>query len=195
MDKTERRSSSEAISFRTPRELDKWLKQNHATAQELWVLMFKKNSGTPSVAWEDCVVACLAWGWIDSQRRSHDDVSFLQRLTPRRAKSSWSKKNCEHVERLIAEGRMQPSGLVHVEAARKDGRWDAAYAGPATMVIPEDFLKALKKNSTAKKFFATLNRSNLYAIYHRLHTAKRPETRAKRIADIVARLERGEAFH
>jgi uncharacterized protein YdeI (YjbR/CyaY-like superfamily) len=117
----------------------------------------------------------------------------VQRMTPRRPRSTWSKKNREHAERLIAEGRMQPSGLVHVEAARQDGRWERAYAGAAEMVVPEDLLAALAKNPAAEKFYATLDRSNLFAIYHRLQTG-RPESRAKRIATIVAALARGETF-
>ena len=187
--------ASESIPFATRDELEKWLKSHHASKRELWVRIFKKESGTPSVTWNDCVVVAIAWGWIDGQRKSLDDVSFVQRLTPRRAKSNWSKKNCEHAERLIAEGRMQPSGLVHVEAAQKDGRWEQAYAGSAEMVIPDDFLAAVKKNPAAKKFFAGLDRRNLYAIYHRVATAKRPETRQKRIAAIVAQLAEGKAFH
>ncbi len=181
-------------AFGTPQELEDWLSQNHGTAQELWVRIFKKDSGTASVTWEDCVVASLAWGWIDSQRRTHDDVSFLQRLTPRRAKSVWSAKNCAHVGRLIAEGRMQPAGLAHVEAARADGRWERAYAGPATMVIPDDFLSALEHVPAAKQSFSALSRSDLYAIYYRLHSAKRPETRQRRIAGIIATLQGGSAL-
>lgn len=187
--------SPEALAFETPHHLERWLKANHATERELWVRIYKKESGTPSVTWNDCVVLAIAWGWIDSQRRALDEVSFLQRLTPRRARSNWSKKNCEHAERLIAEGRMQPSGLAHVEAARQDGRWEKAYAGSAEMVIPEDFLNELRKNPAAKKFYATLDRRNLFVIYHRLHTAKRPETRTKRIAAMLAELARGKAFH
>lgn len=187
--------SREAIPFETRDQLEKWLKTNHQTERELWVRLFKKDSGKPSVTWEDCVVAALAWGWIDGLRRALDDVSFLQRLTPRRPKSTWSKKNREHAERLIAEGRMQPSGLAHVEAARQDGRWEQAYAGSSEMVIPDDFLEAVRKNARANKFFATLDRRNLFVIYHRVQTAKRVETRKKRIADIVAQLARGEAFH
>lgn len=141
------------------------------------------------------MVAAIAWGWIDGQKRSLDDVSFLQRLTPRRPKSSWSQRNCAHAERLIAEKKMQPSGLVHVEAARADGRWESAYAGSAGMVIPEEFLGELEKSPAAKKFYATLDRKNLYAIYHRVQTAKKPETRARRIEAIVAKLARGEVFH
>ena len=187
--------SFEALSFETPRQLERWLKSNHAKKQELWLRIFKKKSGTPSVTWNDCVVAAIAWGWIDGQRRALDEVSFLQRLTPRRAKSNWSKRNCEHAERLIAEERMQPSGLAHVDAARQDGRWEKAYAGSAAMVIPNDFLKKLGKNPAAKKFYATLDRRNRYVIYHRLQTAKRPETRQKRIATMLADLARGKAFH
>lgn len=185
----------EARSFETADQLEAWLNENHQTRRELWVRIFKKESGTPTVTWSDCVVAAIAWGWIDGQRKSLDDVSFLQRLTPRRARSSWSKKNREHAERLIAEGRMQPAGLGHVEAARQDGRWEQAYSGSADMVIPDDFLQELQKSPAANQFFATLNRRNLYVIYHRVQTAKRPETRSKRIAALVAQLARGEAFH
>ena len=185
----------EARHFETADQLAQWLKSNHATKQELWVRIFKKGSGTPSVTWDDCVIVAIAWGWIDGQRKSLDEVSYLQRLTPRRPKSNWSKRNCDHAERLIAEGRMQPAGLAHVEAARADGRWEQAYAGSSEMVIPDDFLAALQKNRAAKRFFATLDRRNLFAIYHRLQTAKRPETRQRRIESMIAQLARGEAFH
>jgi uncharacterized protein YdeI (YjbR/CyaY-like superfamily) len=187
--------STETLPFETPAQLETWLEANHETQRELWVRMFKKDSGTPSVTWNDCVIAALTWGWIDGQRKSLDEISFLQRLTPRRAKSNWSKKNCEHAERLILEGRMRPSGLAHVHAARQDGRWEQAYSGSADMVIPEDFLEELHKNADAERFFATLDRRNLYAIYHRIQTAKRPETRARRIAQMIAQLARGEALH
>lgn len=180
-----------ARSFKSPEQLDAWLKSNHATKRELWVRIFKKDSGTPSVTWQDCVVVCLAWGWIDSAKRPLDEASFLQRLTPRRPRSNWSKKNREHAERLINEGRMQPSGMVHVEAARADGRWEQAYAGSAEMELPDDFLRALDENPAAKKFFATLMRRDVYSIYHRLHTAKRPDTRARRMASILASLTEG----
>ncbi len=186
---------AKGLAFETQKLLEKWLKTNHATESEVWVRIFKKETGKPSVTWNDCVVAALTWGWIDGQKKSLDESSFLQRLTPRRAKSNWSKRNCEHAERLIAEGLMQPAGLAHVEAARADGRWGRAYSGSASMVIPEDFLEALEKSPAAKRFFATLNRANLFTIYHRLHSAKRAETRQKRIADMLARLARGEAFH
>ena len=182
-------------AFDTPELLEKWLEANHATETEIWVRIFKKDSGTPTVTWDDCVVVALAWGWIDGQRKSLDEVSFIQRLTPRRAKSNWSKRNVEIAERLIGEGRMQPAGLVPIEAARQDGRWEAAYSGSSEMVIPEDFLLELESNLAAREFYATLNRQNLFAIYYRLTTAKRVETRKKRMTEILAQLAQGKAFH
>jgi uncharacterized protein YdeI (YjbR/CyaY-like superfamily) len=131
-------------------------------------------------------------GWIDGQRKAIDEVSFMQRLTPRRPRSSWSKKNCALAESLIADGRMHAPGLAQVEAARRDGRWERAYAGSAEMTIPDDFLAALKENVAAKIFYATLDRRNLFAIYHRVHSAKKPETRTKRIHVIVDQLARGK---
>lgn len=187
--------SSDPHVFEMPHQLDTWLKLNHHSERELWVRIFKKDSGMPSVTWNDCVVAAITWGWIDGQRKSLDAVSFLQRLTPRRPRSDWSKKNCEHAERLIAEGRMQSPGLTHVQAARQDGRWEQAYSGSAEMVIPDDFLEELRRSPAAEQFFATLNRRNLYVIYHRIQTAKRLETRKKRITEMVAQLALGEAFH
>lgn len=188
-------ASEEAMSFATTAELDRWLKENHATKRELWVQIYKKASGIKSVSWADCVLCCLCWGWIDGHKKSLDELSFLQRLTPRRKKSNWSKINRDHAERLIQQGRMQPAGLVHVEAAKQDGRWEQAYAGSADMVIPDDFLKALNQSQPALDYYATLDRKNLYAIYHRVESAKRPETRAKRIQAIVAQLTRGEKFY
>ncbi|MDT7513625.1 YdeI/OmpD-associated family protein [Rhodoferax mekongensis] len=179
-------------SFETPEQLHAWLRAHHASETELWVRIFKKGTGLPSVAWEDCVLAALTWGWIDGQRKSLDDTSFLQRMTPRRARSGWSQKNVQHAERLIAEGLMQAPGLAQVEAARADGRWDAAYAGSADMVIPEDFLAALQQDPAAQAFYATLKRQQLFTIYYRLNSAKRPETRQKRMAELLDKLARGE---
>jgi uncharacterized protein YdeI (YjbR/CyaY-like superfamily) len=176
------------IAFETREALERWLKRHHDERTELWVVVFKKASGTPSVDWDGCVVAALAWGWIDGQKKSLDEGSYLQRLTPRRSRSSWSKRNCQLAEQLIADGRMQAPGLAQVQAARRDGRWDQAYAGSAQMEIPDDFLAALETNAAAKTFYATLNRRNLFAIYTRLHSAKKPETRSRRIAAIVEQL-------
>ena len=182
-------------AFASSEALRAWLADNHETETELWVRIYKKASSRPSVTWTDCVVESLCFGWIDGQKASLDELSYLQRLTPRRARSSWSQKNREHVERLVAQGRMTPAGLRHVEAAKADGRWDAAYAGAADMVIPADFLAALDERPEAKAFYETLNRTNLFAIYYRLTSAKKPETRARRMARIIEQLERGERFH
>jgi len=178
-------------TFDAPEQLHAWLQANHASETELWVRIYKKATGQPSVTWDDCVVAAIAWGWIDGLRKGLDDTSFLQRLTPRRARSNWSQKNVQHAERLIEQGRMQDAGLAHVEAARSDGRWAAAYAGSATMVMPEDFLAALQQDPAAYAFYATLKRQHLFSIYHRLHSANRPETRQKRMAELLAKLGRG----
>ena len=185
-------SEPEPLAFATRDDLENWLAENHASETELWVKLYKKASGIPSVTWQDCVIAALAWGWIDGVRHALDDTAYLQRLTPRRPKSNWSQKNVAHAERLIAEGRMQPAGMAHVEAARADGRWDAAYAASSEMEIPQDFLDALRKDKKAKATFDALTKTHLFAIYYRLHNAKRPETRAKRKAEMLARLSRGE---
>jgi len=184
-----------ALEFEGPNDLACWLAEHHADSGELWVRIYKANSRQRSVTWADCVVEAIRFGWIDGLKRSGDERSYLQRLTPRRAGSSWSIKNREHANQLIAEGRMTPAGLAHVEAARADGRWDAAYEGSATMVIPPDFLDALASLPEAEAFFRTLDRKNLYPIYYRLQTAKRPETRARRMQQILEQLSRGERFH
>jgi uncharacterized protein YdeI (YjbR/CyaY-like superfamily) len=181
---------ADSRAFETQEQLEEWLRDNHATERELWVRIFKKGSGRPTVDWEDCVVAIIAWGWIDGQKRSLDEESYVQRVTPRRARSNWSKRNCEHAERLIAEGRMQPSGLAHVESARADGRWERAYAGSADMVLPEEFTRALDADPAAQAAFARLTRSEVFSIYHPIQTAKRAETRARRIAAALAELAR-----
>lgn len=181
-------------TFESPQQLHAWLRANHASATELWVRIYKKGTGLPSVTWDDCVVAALTWGWIDGVRNALDDTAFLQRLTPRRARSNWSQKNVQHAERLIAQGHMQAPGLAQVEAARADGRWATAYAGSATMVMPEDFLAALQQDPAAHAFYATLKRQQLFTIYYRLTSAKRAETRQKRMGEILAKLGRGESL-
>ena len=186
-------SSEVRHTFEAPEQLHAWLRANHASESELWVRIFKKATGQSSVTWDDCVVAAICWGWIDGLRKALDDTSFLQRLTPRRARSNWSQKNVQHAERLIAQGHMQAAGLAHVEAARSDGRWASAYAGSATMVIPEDFLAALQQDPAAQAFYATLKRQSQFTIYYRLHSAKRSDTRQKRMAELLAKLARGES--
>lgn len=190
-----RGDASEPMEFPDRAALAAWLRANHATSPELWVRLRKAGKGAAAVSWEDCVVAALAVGWIDGQKRGEGEATWLQRLCPRRPRSLWSARNVAHAERLIAEGAMTEAGLREVERARADGRWAAAYAGPGTMEVPSDFLAALEARPLAKATFATLNRQNLYAIYHRLHTAKTAKGRAARMERLLATLERGERFH
>lgn len=182
---------SEPLAFETPDRLKRWLEQHHADQPELWVRVFKKASGTPSVTWDDLVIAALTWGWIDGQRRALDEVSFLQRLTPRRPRSLWSARNCAIAERLIEEGTMQPPGLAQVQAAREDGRWDRAYVGGAAMALPGDLLDAVQQEPAAQRTLETLSRAQQYKIYHRLQTARTPELRQRRLEAIVTQLVGG----
>lgn len=186
---------SRILPFETPTKFHRWLKTHHATERELWVRMYKKGSGQKSINWDEAVIEALCWGWIDGVRKGCDEHSFLQRFTPRKKGSNWSKRNREHVERLLAAGRMEDPGLAHVHAAQADGRWENAYAPASEMEIPADFLAAVARKPKARKFLATLNKANLYAIGYRLTTAKRPETRQKRFDQILAMLENGEKFH
>lgn len=167
------------ITFVTANELCQWLTVNHASESELWVKIYKKNTGIQSVTWNDVVLESLCWGWIDGIKKSIDDNAYLQRITPRKPRSNWSKRNTTHVERLISEGRMMPSGLAHVRAAKEDGRWESAYV-VSEMEVPADFLAELEGQPTLKTFFETLNKSSRYVIAHGLISAKKPETRRKR---------------
>ncbi len=155
----------------------------------------KKASGIPTVTHAEALDVALCYGWIDGQRDSFDDQWFLQRFTPRRPRSNWSKVNCAKVERLIEEGRMQPPGLAEVERARADGRWAAAYDAPSTATVPDDLQRALDQSPAAAAFFATLNSQNRYAILYRIQDAKKPETRARRIEKFMAMLEDGTKIY
>ena len=181
------------LAFATPQEWWGWLAANHATATEVWLIYHKKASGVASIDWQQAVVEALAWGWIDGIRKSQSDSQWVQRFTPRKAGGSWSQINRTHAERLIAEGRMQPAGLRQVQIAQENGRWQAAYSGGKTAEVPQDFQLALATApQSARDQFARLDARARYAIFYRVTTAKRPETRAKRIADFIARLTRGE---
>jgi uncharacterized protein YdeI (YjbR/CyaY-like superfamily) len=186
---------SEVAAFSSAKELEQWLDRNHAKSNGIWVRFFKKSSGVPSVSYDEALDAALCFGWIDGQLKKYDEKSWLRKFTPRRPKSVWSKRNREHADRLIRAGTMQARGLQEVEAAKQDGRWEAAYDSANKMVIPDDFLTELARNAQAKAFFATLNRANVYAIVWRLQTAKKPETRQKRLKTILAMLAKGQKFH
>ena len=172
-----------------------WLLENQEKSKGIWVLLAKKGSGRTTVTYAEALDAALEFGWIDGQAKSIDDATYMQRFTPRRPQSPWSSRNRAFAETMIAEGRMAPRGLAEVERARTDGRWDRAYDGPATAQPHPDFVAALEANPAAAAFYATLNSQNRFAIYYRVHNAKRDETRARRIAEFVAKLEKGEKFY
>jgi len=181
-------------SFPTAEKLRLWLEKNHTRSDGIWLRFFKKASGKKSISYVEAVEEALCFGWIDGQVKKYDDTSWIQRYTPRRPRSLWSKINTGRATNLIAQGRMKPAGLKQIEAAQADGRWASAYDSPGTAVPPEDFLRRLETNKKAKASFATLKKSEVYSIVFRLQTAKKPETRERRIAVIVAMLERGEKF-
>jgi uncharacterized protein YdeI (YjbR/CyaY-like superfamily) len=186
---------NEILSFKTAAEFRKWLAANHRKSDGIWLRIFKKDSGEPTVTYAEALDEALCHGWIDGLKQSHDEVSWRQRFTPRRPKSGWSKINTGHAERLIKTGRMKAAGQAQIDAAKKDGRWTAAYDSPSKSTVPEGFMAALSKNKKAKAFFESLNKANRYAIAYRLQTAKKPETRRRRMEMILAMLARGESFH
>lgn len=181
--------------FRNAKAFETWLKKHHASSDGLWLQIAKRGADEPSVTYAEAVEIALCWGWIDGQKKGLDDQHFLQRFTPRRARSVWSKVNVEKVAALIAAGRMQAPGLAQVDAAKADGRWARAYDGAKTSVVPDDLQAALDAQPQARAFFATLNASNRYAVLWRIQTAVKPETRARRIEQLVDMLARGEAIH
>jgi uncharacterized protein YdeI (YjbR/CyaY-like superfamily) len=188
-------AAERVLAFETPAEWEAWLARHHASSPGVWLRLYKKASGKASITHAQALEEALCYGWIDGQGRPKDARSWLQRFCPRRARSPWSRINTQHAERLIKAGRMQPAGLAEVAAAKKDGRWQRAYDSPKNMVIPEDFLKELSKDAKAKAFFDGLNRANLFSIAYRLQTAKKPETRERRMQAILAMMARGEKFH
>ena len=182
-------------SFQSSKELRAWMVKEHTRASGLFLRIYKKDSGVPSVTYAEALDQALCFGWIDGQKLPFDESSWIQKFTPRRARSGWSKKNVGHVDRLIQEGEMTPAGLKEIDSAKADGRWAAAYDSPANATVPPEFIKELARNPKAKQFYATLNKANVYAIAYRLQTAKRPETRIKRMKLIIEMLARGEKFH
>jgi uncharacterized protein YdeI (YjbR/CyaY-like superfamily) len=183
------------LLFATPADLEAWLEQNHASVAGLWLKIAKKGSGVESVSYAEALELALCFGWIDSQKRGLDERHFLQRFTPRRPRGKWSLINREKAEGRIASGAMRPAGLAEVEAAKADGRWQAAYAGQRTAEVPEDLQRELDRSEAAREFFATLDSANRYAILYRLQEAKKPETRERRMRKFIAMLERGEKIH
>ena len=181
--------------FKGPKEFETWLSTKHATCKGLWLRIAKKDSGLTSITYPEALDAALCYGWIDGQKKSHDEKSWLQRFTPRGPRSIWSKVNTQHTRRLIEQGRMKPAGQKAIDDAKKDGRWEAAYESQSKASVPEDLQAALNEDPEAKAFFATLESHNRYAVLFRVHGAKTPETRARRIAKFVAMLARREKLH
>lgn len=172
-----------------------WLETHHETSAGVWLRLSKKGARVASVSYEQAVETALCFGWIDGQKSSHDDEAWLQKLTPRRPRSVWSKINRERVDRLVAGGQMRPAGLRAVERARQNGQWEAAYDSPKGATVPADFQAMLDASKAAAAFFATLNSANRYAMLWRIQTAKKPETRAKRIRDLIEMLKRKEKLY
>jgi len=182
-------------AFESSKAFETWLEKNHKAVSEVFVRIYKKDAGKKTVTYAQALDVALCWGWIDGVKKSYDAESFLQRFTPRRPKSVWSDLNRQHIKRLIDAGRMTRHGLAHVEAAKADGRWDAAYAGSKQMQVPDDLLKAIHAEPKALSTFETLNRANLYALAYRTNSLKTAAGREKRIRDFVDMLKRGETLY
>ena len=183
------------LFFETSDEFRRWLDNNYNGSEGVWLRFFRKNSGILSINYDIALDEALCYGWIDGQAKKFDEQSHIQKFTPRRSRSLWSKRNIEKVTRLEKEGRMRPSGMKEVDAAKADGRWENAYDSPATMTIPEDFLEELSRDQKAAEFFNNLNKTNKYSITWRLQTARKPETRAKRMKAIIEMLSKGKSYH
>jgi uncharacterized protein YdeI (YjbR/CyaY-like superfamily) len=181
--------------FERQQDWEAWLEEHHANSAGLWLRLAKKGSGIQSLSYAEALEVALCYGWIDGQKKSYDESSWLQKFTPRGPKSIWSKINREKAQQLIESGKMRPAGLKAIESAKGDGRWDAAYDSQRSAEVPTDFQAALDSNPEAQAFFATLNRVNRYAILFRIQTAKKPETRAKRIEQFIGMLGRHEKLY
>jgi uncharacterized protein YdeI (YjbR/CyaY-like superfamily) len=188
-------SSLEIVTFRSGRAWSNWLSVNHDKCDGVWLRFFKKASNVRSVSYAEALEEALCYGWIDGQVKKYDANSYIQKFTPRRKRSAWSKLNVARALKLIEAGRMRPAGLHQIEAARQDGRWEDAYDSPSRSTVPDDLQAALARNKRARAFFDTLNKTNRYAITWRLQTARKPETRERRLKTIVAMLARGQVFH
>ena len=185
----------ETLAFPTQTAFRKWLAKNHCQSDGIWLRIYRKETRQPTVTYAEALDEALCYGWIDGQKKPFDEESWLQKFTPRRPRSAWSKANTEHTNRLITENKMTPAGLAEIEKAKADGRWDSAYDRFSRATLPEEFTRALAKNKKAQAFFETLNKTNRFSISYRLQTAKREETKQKRLKEIIAMLARGEKFH
>jgi uncharacterized protein YdeI (YjbR/CyaY-like superfamily) len=183
------------LTFSSTEDFTSWMAKHHKESSGIWIRLFKIKSKVSTITYAEALDVALCYGWIDGQKKSYNTESWLQKFTPRRRKSIWSQRNREHVERLYKSGLMQPAGIEEVEAAKADGRWEQAYESAGNMTVPTDFLNELAKDKKAEAFFKTLNKTNLYSIVWRLQTAKKPETRNKRMKAILDMLKKEEKFH
>ena len=183
------------LAFASPAEWEAWLAKQHATSNGLWLQIAKKDAGLASVSYAEALDVALCYGWIDGQKGKLDDQHWLQRFTPRQARSPWSKINRAKAEALLERGEMRPAGLAEIERAKADGRWDKAYPGQRTATVPDDLKRELDRNEAAREFFGTLDSANRYAILYRIEEAKKPETRARRIEKYVAMCSEGKKVH
>jgi uncharacterized protein YdeI (YjbR/CyaY-like superfamily) len=183
------------LSFESRDAWEGWLAEHHASSPGLWVKVAKKGSGIATVSYSEALDVALCYGWIDGQKDKLDGDYWLQRFTPRRPRSKWSRINRDRVAALLARGAMKPAGLREVEQAKSDGRWEAAYHGQRAATVPDDLRRELAGNAAAREFFATLDSANRYAILYRLQEAKKPETRARRLKTFVAMLSEGKKIH
>jgi uncharacterized protein YdeI (YjbR/CyaY-like superfamily) len=183
------------LPFASAAAWEAWLEEKHASAPGVWLQIAKKGTGIATVTYAEALDVALCFGWIDGQKRSFDERFFLQRFTPRRRRSRWSKTNTEHIARLLRDRRMRPAGMKEVQAAKADGRWEAAYEAASRATVPEDLQAALDANPAAAAFFATLTGANRYAVLYRVQSVKRAETRARKIVQYVEMLARGETLH
>jgi uncharacterized protein YdeI (YjbR/CyaY-like superfamily) len=183
------------LIFRDQKEWASWLDEHHKVSPGVWLRIGKKGSGLQSLTYTDAVEIALCYGWIDGPKRAYDGVSWIQRFTPRGPNSVWSRINRNKAEELIRSGRMRPAGLDAIDRAQQNGRWETAYDSPSRSAVPRDFQAALNGNRKARSFFASLDRANRYAILWRIQTAKRPETRARKIQEFIRMLERREKIH
>ena len=184
-----------ALEFKTGKAWESWLEKNHAKSSGIWLRLAKKASGSESVSYAEALECALCYGWIDGQRKSETARTWLQRFIPRTDKSSWSKVNRQKALELMEAGKIRDAGMRAVERAKANGCWERAYDSPSTATVPDDLQQALDANPAAKAFFATLNSQNRYAVLYRIQTARKPETRSRRIAQFVAMLDRGEKLH
>jgi len=188
-------SESPTLCFASPNEFQQWLHQHSTSVKSIWLKFAKKSSGIPSITPAEALEIALCYGWIDGQRKTFDEQFYINKYTPRRKGSLWSKRNCKIAIQLIKEKRMTSHGLREINAAKEDGRWQNAYDSSKNIQLPPDFLERLKKSKKAYTFFTTLNKTNTFAIAFRLQTARKPETREKRLQKIIEMMKAGQKFH